>query len=269
MEKINYRKIGMNVLMKTIGGKLRYQKLFEYLFLIACHGKNIGGLNSVEDSGEGLVLENIKNEKLGKEICIFDVGANCGDYSILALDIFEGEKLNLYSFEPSKFTFNILRKNLIKKNVNLFNIGFGDKKETRDLFNTKEGLGLASLYKRNLKEYGMEMNLVEKVDIETLDSFCEKNNIKKIDLLKIDVEGHEFNILKGAKRIIKSGLVEKIQFEFGCNYDSRTYFKDFFYLLIKDYKIYRVLRDGLYPIEEYKWTNEIFNAINYLAIKRK
>jgi len=150
----------------------------------------------------------------------------------------------------------------------LFNIGFGEKEETRTLFTTEKGLGLASLYQRNLKEFGMEMNIEEKVDIQTLDNFCKKNKIKKIDLLKIDVEGNELNVLKGAEKMINAGLIDYIQFEFGCNVDSRTYFKDFFYLLNPKYEIYRVLKNGIYLIKEYKWTNEIFNAINYLAIRR-
>lgn len=267
--RTKYNNLGRLILMKTIGGRKRFQEMFEYLFLISCHGMNIGGLGDVRDSGEGLVLKNIRNKIKNKPVYIFDVGANKGNYSLMVLDIFRGMDLNLFSFEPSKFTFKILKEKLSEGNFNLFNIGFGEKEESRTLFTTKKGSGLASLYQRDLREYNMKMNIKEEVDIQTLDNFCKRNNIKKIDLLKIDVEGHEFSVLKGAEEMVNSGSIDYIQFEFGCNYDSRTYFKDFFYLLNPKYKMYRVLVDGLYEIKEYKWINEVFNAINYLAIKKE
>ncbi len=266
---MNLKDIGRKFLIKTIGGRLKYQGFFEMLFLISCHGMNIGGLGDVGDSGESLVLKNIRNKIKNKPVYIFDVGANQGNYSLMVLDIFKGVDLNLFSFEPSNFTFKILKKKLGKNNSNLFNFGLGEKEESRILFTTEKGLGLASLYQRNLEEYNMKMDIKEEVNIQTLDNFCKKNKIKKIDLLKIDVEGHEFSVLKGAEKMINSDSIDYIQFEFGCNYDSKTYFKDFFYLLNPRYEIYRILKDGLYPIKEYKWTNEIFNAINYLAINRK
>jgi hypothetical protein len=84
--------------------------------------------------------------------------------------------------------------------------------------------------------------------------------------LKLDIEGHELNAIKGAKQMIADKKVDFIQFEFGgCNIDSRTYFQDFYYLLKDKYRIYRILRDGIFEIEQYKETSEIFITVNYLA----
>jgi len=100
-----------------------------------------------------------------------------------------------------------------------------------------------------------------------LDNFCEKNHIDFIDMLKMDVEGHEFRVLQGSKRMLENRKINYIQFEFGgSNIDSRTYFKDFYDLLKKDYTIYRVLADGIRPIGQYnEMLHEIFTTINYLA----
>lgn len=69
--------------------------------------------------------------------------------------------------------------------------------------------------------------------------------------------------------MINDKRIDAIQFEFGgCNIDSRTFFQDFFYLLKDNYKIYRVLKDGLLEMPIYKETYEIFITINYLAIKK-
>jgi hypothetical protein len=82
----------------------------------------------------------------------------------------------------------------------------------------------------------------------------------------MDVEGNELNILNGAKRMIENDSIDFIQFEFGgCNIDSRTFFQDFFYLLKERYRIYRILKNGLYPIDSYSEKYEIFITTNYLA----
>ena len=46
----------------------------------------------------------------------------------------------------------------------------------------------------------------ETVNVVTIDNFCKKNNIKKIDLLKIDTEGHEAEVLEGASKMLKKNI---------------------------------------------------------------
>ena len=85
--------------------------------------------------------------------------------------------------------------------------------------------------------------------------------------MKIDVEGNEFKALLGAKEMLNKKSVGAIQIEFGgTNIDSRTYFRDFWNLLHDDYKVYRILKNGLYEIEKYDEHLEIFTCTNYLFI---
>jgi hypothetical protein len=69
--------------------------------------------------------------------------------------------------------------------------------------------------------------------------------------------------------MLLEGRISAIQWEFGgCNIDSRTFFRDFFYLLDDQYRIYRVVKDGIYPVARY-WENlEIFDTVNYFAERR-
>ena len=54
--------------------------------------------------------------------------------------------------------------------------------------------------------------------------------MEDIDLLKLDVEGHELEVLRGGVRMFAQRRVKMVSFEFGgCNIDSRTYFRDFYY----------------------------------------
>src|SRR5258708_1156157 len=71
--------------------------------------------------------------------------------------------------------------------------------------------------------------------MDTIDNFCKINNISNIDFLKIDVEGHELSVLKGAQYMLTNKHIKIIQFEFNShNVYSRVFLRDF-YLMLKDY----------------------------------
>jgi len=244
---------------------------FERMYSDALAGMNMSGGGDYNSSGEKWIIESIAGKYKNRDcVTVFDVGANKGHYSEL-LNKIMGSKAEIFAFEPSKNTFDIMKANISGiENIKSYNFGFSDKNTILTLYTNENGSGLASVYKRKLEHYGIDMNMAEEVEMKTIDSFCEENNIKKIDFLKLDVEGNELKVLEGAKRIMESGNVEHIQFEFGgCNIDSRTYFKDFYSLLNERYKIYRILKKGLFHIEKYKETYECFIITNYLAVKRE
>jgi FkbM family methyltransferase len=261
-----FRKINREILSK-LAGKKKYQYLFEELYSLSLRGMNIGSGDIVNNSGELWALKYI-NQKLKsvRDLTVFDVGANIGDYSILLQDTF-GEKAHIYSFEPAGKTFNKLISNFTDlTNISLFNFGFGDKNEKINLFRDSDESPLASVYSRRLDHFGIRMNKVEEIEIRTIDGFCLEKQIKHIHFLKLDAEGHEISILKGASNLLSSGAVDYIQFEFGgCNIDSKTFFQDFYYLLKDTYNIYRIVQDGLYKIENYKEMYESFATTNYIC----
>lgn len=82
--------------------------------------------------------------------------------------------------------------------------------------------------------------------------------------MKIDVEGNEYNVLLGSETFLKSKKIKFIQFEFGANtIESRFFLKDFFDLLA-DYKIYRIVKNGLIELN-YSELYEIQLPHNFLA----
>ena len=105
--------------------------------------------------------------------------------------------------------------------------------------------------------------------MKTLDEYCRNNAVTSIDLLKIDVEGHELDVLEGARAMFSNTSVKFVQFEFGgCNIDTRTFIQDFFYFFKPfGFEIYRITPSGYCQhLPVYKETYEQFITTNFLAV---
>ncbi len=262
------------VTMYTKGayGRKSGQSLFEWLYRYALRGMNYGEGGATDASGEmasiAFVKDQLRNTKT--PLVLFDVGANIGKYAKGLDGIFSGVQKEIHCFEPSAETFRRLSENVNGyKDIKLNNFGMGNENATLKLYTDKAASGLASVFKRNLEHFSMEMGQSEDITIKTIDGHCSEKGITHIHLLKLDIEGNELNALKGAKDMIAKGAIDFIQFEFGgCNIDSRTYFQDFYYLLSPHFKLYRILGDGPYPVTAYREEMEIFITTNYLAQRK-
>jgi FkbM family methyltransferase len=257
-------------IVRAILGKKRFQNIFEYLFEISLKGMNYGNGGDFYESGELNALNYVKEKlKSEKSLTLFDVGGNVGNYSKRLSEIFNTNS-TIHSFEPSKKTFALFLETT-KNNPSIIpnNLGLSDTESHQLLFSDKDGSGLASVYQRKLEHLGISMNMSEDIQLTTLDIYCKRNKIDRINFLKLDIEGHELKALNGAKEMINNKKIDYIQFEFGgCNIDSKTYFQDYYYLLKNNYKIYRILKNGISEITTYKEIFEIFSTINYLAIRK-
>ena len=168
---------------------------------------------------------------------VFDVGAHNGEFIKLILNNFIANKI--YSFEPSKKNYEVLTKNindlvLKKDQIYLNNFALGaitEKKEFKQMkessSSTLSDINTSSKYfkrKNFFLNYGLKSKVFDKttIDIKNGSSFLEEKKINKIDLLKIDTEGHEYFVLKGfGEKITK---IKVIFFEH--HYDQ---------MIIKDY----------------------------------
>ena len=219
--------------------------------------------DNINTNGE---LNWLKNQIKTANI-IFDIGANVGDWTKLCLTL--NKKSFVYCFEPSNYTFELLKKNTIDfKNITYNNIGLGSKNSIQTLHCVGKGFGTNSFYQR--EGIDIKQSMAEQITVETLDYYCKKNEINEIDILKIDVEGHEYEVLNGAKELLKNGVIRCIQFEYGGTYiDSRILLKDIFELLIKnDYNLFKMYPNKLLFIEKYEQIYENFKYSNWVAIHK-
>lgn len=204
-----------------------------------------------------------------KEINIaVDVGANKGLYTQYLLEL--NDKTKVIVFEPSRLNTGILKSKFAHTDVVINGCGLSSKNEALTLYSDIEGSGLGSLTKRNLQQFGVDFKHMEQVDVIRFDSYWESKMQRiEIDLMKIDVEGHEMDVLIGAGDAIEN--TKLIQFEFGgCNIDTRTYMKDFWYFFQeKQFDLLRMTPFGLLPIKEYDERMEYFLTTNYLARNRR
>jgi len=222
-----------------------FQPIWGKLHHISLIGMNHWGGALLSHSGEIYALNYmIKRLKHKNSIMVFDGGANHGQYALLVNSLIKNG-LTIHSFEPSKYAYSILIKNTqTHHNIITHNFGLGNNKAMMKLYS-------------------------EEIELTTLDSFCNEHTISIIDILKMDIEGHELAALMGASEKLKDSKINFIQFEFSeCNIDSKTYFKDFYNLLSSDFKMYRIVSDGLYRLNHYDESLEIFHTANFLAERK-
>lgn len=132
---------------------------------------------------------------------VLDVGAHFGFFSYYALK--HGAK-RIYAFEPNPYVFKILEKHAEmwdRKVIKVFNLALYSFEGILKLKIPKNKTlhGLATV--EDLKK---QKEIIElKVKCTTIDKFVKKNRIKRIDFIKIDAEGSEKEIIKGARETIK------------------------------------------------------------------
>ena len=156
------------------------------------------------------------------------------------------------------------------EDVTLNNFGLGEEPGRATLYSNSAQSGLASLTKRRLTHFGIDMNLTETVRIDTLDCYCERSQIEYIDLLKLDVEGPETDVLSGGARMFANSAIGAVTFEFGgCDINTRTFLQDFVYFFA-DHKmtIARITPSGYFrTLRSYREMDEQFRTANFICRK--
>lgn len=141
---------------------------------------------------------------------IFDIGANIGQ----TINRFRSSfpKSEIHSFEPSPSTFETLTSNSKKfDRVHLHNCGMGSELNTLPFFENTHSEMSSFL---QLSEFGWGSIKKETlVEINTVDQFCKTNNIDRIDILKSDTQGFDYEVLKGAQNMMNLNKIGVVYLE--------------------------------------------------------
>ena len=200
-------------------------------------------------------------------LCI-DIGGNVGHYTAELLAKYSDSKV--ITFEPSAKNVAFLRSRFAhEKRLIVEPLALSDTTGEATLFADVEGSGLASLTKRDLAHKNNSFDYAESIQTIRFDDYWRNNlDSAEIDILKMDVEGHEMDVLSGCEDAIYNTRV--VQFEFGgCNIDTRTYFRDFWqYFAQREFDIFRITPFGVMKLKRYKERDEHFTTTNFLAVTK-
>ena len=223
-------------------------------------------LKEMELDGEVQVIKNIIN----KGYVVFDVGANVGDWTAKVLS--QGHDVEVHLFEPVPHVYKKLIQNLDKQLI-FNNLGVGQKEEVKTFYYYEANPLLSTFYRRVDVEKQGWLNPPKEITVltTTIDNYCQRHGIKRINFIKIDIEGGELDVLYGARYFLETGRIDYLQFKYGGTYiDSKTTLKEAFEYLQKfRYSIFKILPDKL----EYKPTflpeDENFEFSNFLAVNER
>jgi FkbM family methyltransferase len=246
------------------------QPIHHVLLSLALHG--IGVRNYLENrpfgAGEKWFLDAFFRTVGRMDPILFDVGANLGEYS--AELVRRSPQAHVYAFEPGPTAYSDIEARFAaQERVHVLNMALGAAPEMRTLYvkSTSPRSPVASFYPR----YGVaqkDRTQPVEVTVDTVDEYCARNSIEHIDLLKIDVEGHDFQVLLGARRMLAEKRVSAVQFEFGeMHVHSRNFVRDFIELL-DGYRLARLLPKGAAPFDEMPpHLIELFAYQNIIAVR--
>ena len=225
--------------------------------------------NDINFTGELFVIKNFINKK----DIVFDVGANIGSWSLAVLN--KNHKIHLHVFEPVPETFEKLKANLpIRNKIKTINKAVGKNNVSPDIFYYyRHDPALSTLYRRLIAEDKYKIPSPIKILIETItiDSYCKENDIKKINFLKIDVEGAELDVIEGANEMLSLNKIDHIQFEYGGAYlDADISLQQVCrYMSAFNYTLFKIHPTGVTPIDKFYPNMETFAYLNFLFVNNE
>lgn len=216
-----------------------------------------------ENNGELFLLKTLSNSN--NLSSILDVGANVGEYSLIARRI--NKECRIIAFEPVPSTFSLLKRNTSNSNIEIHNCALGNK-SGKSLISVPQDSTLASLLDYKQECAGRTSENIE-IDVRTGEEFIlGDTDLKEISLLKVDTEGYEPEVLKGFRSHISNANV--IQFEYGkANLFSKYFLHDYFKDYSKDFHIGKLYPKGVEFHQSYNWDLDDLIGPNFVMVNRK
>lgn len=220
----------------------------------------LDGANDMEVNGESWVQ---RLALTAEHPVVFDVGSHFGEWSqqLLAQP---GSRPTLFAFEPSAHSAARARSTLGDK-AELQQLALSDEVGEASLHVVHEGAGSNSLIR--FADPARSTSDIEQVAVSTVDEFCAQRKLGNVTLLKIDAEGHDLAVMRGAQEALSNQGIDLIQFEYNARWiDARAFLLDAFELLTKHgYQLGKVTPNGVETYPRWHPELETFRESNYLA----
>ena len=149
---------------------------------------------------------------INPDMVVLDIGSNVGYYSLFFADIIQSGGGHVYCFEPTADTFKQLQDNIYinrftDKTITLHKVALYKENTEMEfqIYDPKLYSGLNTLGNRDIILNGKRLiPEIQKVECITLDSFAKGKNLKKVDFIKVDVEGSELHVLQGGEKLLRN-----------------------------------------------------------------
>jgi len=243
---------------------------FAYDFALRCNGVAITfpGRYGLTRAEEAFLLSNASRFQRG---VLLDVGANGGAYARFLQKL--APDARIFAFEPHPRTFENLRSNLAQlPSITTINQAVGEVCGRLTLYDfaDNDGSTQASVSHDAVALFSGDI-VAHDVECTTIDEFMARTGLQQLDLLKIDTEGHDLAVLRGARNALGERRIKVIQFEFiAANIATGVTMRGFFEIL-PQYDLYRLCLNGdLLPLGQYDVKrHEIYVTQNIIAILRQ
>jgi len=220
---------------------------------------HLGGIANSDVNGEQLVVDT-----LAPYVQTFaDVGANVGNWSEMLVAKAPKSVKGLL-FEPSDSAFARLSANpLLTRSCELFQAAVSDSAGSRDFFE-EPGAGETSSL---MSSASRSTAVTRQISCVTLADVLADRKWETLDFLKVDVEGFDLHVLRGAGDYLKAGRIGVIQFEYNnvWAHAGSTLFAALQLLRQSGYDVFLIRADGISRFD-YASYGEFFTYSNFLAV---
>jgi FkbM family methyltransferase len=206
--------------------------------------------------------ENFIVDKLSPKCSnILDIGANKGEWTEYFLE--RNSSVNAILYDPSVQAYNYLKEKFKNtKNVQIIKKAVSDSPGNATFYEEPDLGETSSL----VGSFSNKQSKTTVVEVSTIDLELERQNIQKVDYLKIDAEGYDFHVLKGATESLSKRKITYLQFEYNMPwaYAGTTLINAINFLESHNYEVFLLQTGGLYKFN-YKRYGDFFEYANFFA----
>ncbi|HTX56173.1 MAG TPA: FkbM family methyltransferase [Candidatus Acidoferrales bacterium] len=212
------------------------------------------------DTGERWLVERVAS--YGDRFV--DVGANVGDWLGMVRESAVGRPFTALAFEPSRSAFEALRDGFGgDANIALFDVALGASAGSLSFFEEADAGRGSSL----VADFVRAAGTTRSVTVTTLDAALRDAGWDRVDLLKVDAEGYDLQVMRGASASIASQSIGVLQFEYNRAWQLAGDTLRAAYTLLEGsgYRVFVLKRDGLYTLDYLRY-EEYFEYTNFVGI---
>jgi FkbM family methyltransferase len=229
--------------------------------------------NGVDRNGEGLIQSCVADQWNATEnVTVLDIGANIGNWSFeMAARLLQGNSgFRIVAFEPCAETWDSLKANIdrweLDAVVTPINSAVSAQPGEIRFYSLGAEQGRNSVY-----PHASEVDHEQLISCTSIDEWCRQSNVDCLHYVKIDTEGHDLEVLRGAEAMLSSKGIEMLQFEYNQRWiDAGHFLREAFELLNSyGYSVGKITRMGIEFYSTWDSDLETFQEGNFFAAKQE